>query len=127
MKKQTKYLLKETFASIPNNFAFREIRFHVYHAMQKLEAMEKREMAKQKLEYEAREKEKELKMAHPWMPPIYQDASQTRNTLDIIDKMIAQEQKVIHEIRHKKSQPQVKPSETQHDYDEGDETQTLHG
>jgi len=120
--KTTKDLLKETFASIPNNFAYREVKFYVYHALQKLETLEKREITKQKQQHERQVKEEEMKKTHAWMPPIYQNSYQVQRTLDMIDQMIAEEKKVIEDV-HKKGQK----SETKNDSDGDDELQTIHG
>jgi hypothetical protein len=121
--KTTRDLLKETFASIPNKFAYREVKFHIYHALQKLETLEKRETVKQKQEQEQKIREEE-KRTQAWMPPIYQTSYQAKNTLDIIDKMIAEEKKVIEEVQRKKGK--ITKSETKDD-DEDDGLQTLHG
>ena len=122
--KTTKDLLKETFASIPNTFAYREVRFYVYHALQKLEGLEKREGARKKNLTDLQKLE-EKKKNSPWSPPIYQNPSQLQQTLGILDKMIDEEKKVIEQIHAKNSQKgQVAPKE---DVDEDDEPQTLHG
>jgi hypothetical protein len=125
MKKTTKDLLKETFGSIPNNFAYREVRFHVYHALQKLEALERKETKKKQSWLEDQKREEEKRKAQPWMPPIYQTPSQMLHTLDIIDKMIEEENKVIQDIHAQNvKKRQMAPQE---DNDEDDDLQTLHG
>jgi predicted DNA-binding transcriptional regulator YafY len=122
--KNTKNLLKETFASMPNTFAYREIRFHVYHALQKLETLEKRNAAKQSQAAQQKVYEEEKKKTQAWQPPIYQSPSQVQHTLDILDKMIGEEKKVIEEIHAKNAKKgQVAPEVN----DEDDDLQTLHG
>lgn len=122
--KTTRDLLKEGFASMPNVFAYREVRFHVYHALQKLEALEKRE-AKKKSVFEDQKREEEKKKTQSWMPLIYQNSSQVQHTLDILDKMIGEEKKVIEDIHAKNAKKgQVAPQE---DDDEDDDLQTIHG
>lgn len=114
-------LLKEGFASMPNVFAYREVRFHVYHALQKLEALEKRE-AKKKSVFEDQKREEEKKKTQSWMPLIYQNSSQVQHTLDILDKMIGEEKKVIEDIHAKNTKKgQVAPPE------DDDDLQTIHG
>jgi len=126
--RKTKDLLKETFGSIPNSFAYREVRFHVWHALQKLETLERREAARKKDYLEAEQKKEEAKKLQPWQPPIYQTPSQILQTLDIIDQMIGEEKKVIENIHQaqqaKTTKGQVVPQE---DDDENDDLQTLHG
>lgn len=124
--KKTRDLLKETFASIPNAFAYREVRFYVYNALQKLEALEKKEAKRRANLTELQKIEEEKKKNSPWSPPIYQTSSQMQNTLDIIERMIAEEQKVIQDIHAKNvKKGQV---EIQKDDDEDDgSSQTLHG
>jgi hypothetical protein len=122
--KNTKNLLKETFASIPNVFAYREVRFHVYHALQKLETLEKRETVKRSQAEKQKLEEEEKKKSQNWMPPIYQSPSQVQQTLDILDRMIAEEKKVIEDIHAKKIKGQVVQPE---DDDEDDNLQTFHG
>src|SRR6516162_7596579 len=104
MKKNTKQLLADAFASIPNKFAYREVRFYVYQAMQRLQKLELRETAKQEQEQEQRIKEEEKRKSAPWMPPIYQENYNIRPTIDIIDKMIADEQKKIEQIHNNKKE-----------------------
>jgi hypothetical protein len=59
------------------------------------------------------------------MPPIYQTPSQMLHTLDIIDKMIEEENKVIQDIHAQNvKKRQMAPQE---DNDEDDDLQTLHG
>ncbi len=123
--KNTKDLLKETFASIPNAFAYREVRFHVYNALQKLETLEKREATKKKNWLEDQQREEEKRKSQVWMPPIYQNASQVKHTLDILDKMILDEKKIIEEI-HAKATQKTKGQVVQQEDDDEDE-QTLHG
>lgn len=123
--KTTRTLLKETFAALPNSFAYREVRFYVYQAMQKLETLEKREAVKKGQAEEQRLKEEEKKKSQNWMPPIYQNTSQLQQTIDILDKMIGEEKKVIEEIHAKKTKKgQVVQQE---DDDEDDNLQTIHG
>lgn len=121
--KTTKDLLKETFASMPNNFTYREVRFYVYHALQKLENIEKREGIKEKQKKEEQLKEEKIKKLQSWMPPIYQNTYQANQLLGIVDKMIDEEKRIIQGIQNKKGQ--IKKSEP-HDNDE-DGLQTLHG
>lgn len=123
--KKTSDLLKETFASIPNSFAYREVRFYVYNALQKLEAIEKRE-ANRKKAFAEQEKKKEEAKIQPWMPPIYQTPSQVMHTLDIIDKMISEEKKVIESIHATKNTKKGQLGLPK-DNDEDDDLQTLHG
>ncbi len=125
MRKSTKDLLKETFASIPNAFAYREVRFYVYNALQKLELLEKKEANRKKSFAEQEKAKEEAKKLQPWQPPIYQSASQILNTLDIIDKMISEENKVIESIHAAKNTKKGQldlPKD-----DEDDDPQTLHG
>lgn len=124
MKKSTKELLTDTFASIPNKFSYREVRFHVYHALRKLQDLEKREAVKERAEIEQRIKEEEKKKHAPWMPPIYQEGYNIKPTIDMIDKLIADEQKKIEEIRNKQSQG-VRPEEKELEDDDGE--QAIHG
>jgi hypothetical protein len=119
--KSTKDLLREGFASIPNDFAYREIRFHVYHALQKLETLEKRALTKEKQKQESKIKEEEKRKSQSWQPPIYQNAFAVQQTLDILDKMIAEEMKIIENVRNKKGQV----NKNEHPYE--DDEQTLHG
>ncbi len=120
--KTTRTLLKETFASIPNSFAYREVRFYVYNALQKLEVLEKRESNKKKSFAEQEKKKEEAKKLQPWMPPIYQNASQLQQTIDILDKMIGEEKKVIESIHAKK----LKKDQAVQQEDD-DDLQTFHG
>lgn len=123
--KTTRDMLRETFATIPNSFAYREVRFYVYNALQKLETLEKREAAKKKSWLEDKAKEEEKKKTQSWMPPIYQNPSQIQQTLDILDRMIGEEKKVIENIHAKNvKKGQVAPQE---DNDEDDDLQTIHG
>ena len=123
--KNTRDLLKEGFTSIPNSFAYREVRFHVYQALQKLEKVEKKEAGRRSQAEEQKLKEEEKKKSQNWMPPIYQSASQLKQTIDILDKMIGEEKKVIEDIHAKKfKKGQVVQQE---DDDENDDLQTLHG
>jgi vacuolar-type H+-ATPase subunit I/STV1 len=123
--KTTRDLLKESFTSLPNAFAYREVRFHVYQALQKLETLEKREAARKKSWLEDKQKEEEKKKTQNWQPPIYQSPSQIQQTIDILDKMIGEEKKVIEEIHAKKTKKgQVAQQE---DDNEDDDLQTLHG
>lgn len=125
MRKATRDLLKETFASIPNSFAYREVRFYVYNALQKLEALEKREVNRKKSFAEQEKAKEELKKTQAWQPPIYQTPSQVINTLDIIERMISEEKKVIESIHAKNAKKgQV---DLPKDNDEDDDLQTLHG
>jgi len=123
--KTTRDLLKEGFSSLPNSFAYREVRFHVYQALQKLETLEKRAAVKKGQAEEQRLIDEEKKKSQSWMPPIYQTPSQLQQTIDILDKMIAEEKKVIENIHAKKTaKGQVAQQE---DDDEDDELQTLRG
>jgi hypothetical protein len=126
MRKTTKDLLKETFASLPNSFAYREVRFYVYNALQKLEVLEKREANKKKTFAEQQKKLEDAKKLQPWMPPIYQTSSQVMHTLDIIDKMISDENKVIESI-HAAKNAKKGQLDLPKDNDEDDDLQTLHG
>lgn len=122
--KTTRDLLKESFATLPNSFAYREVRFYVYQALQKLETLEKRETVKRsQAEKQTLEEEKKRKSQN-WMPPIYQNPSQVQQTIDILDRMIGEEKKVIEDIHAKKIKGQVVPQE---DDDEDDNLQTIHG
>lgn len=123
--KTTRDLLKEGFTSMPNSFAYREVRFHVYQALQKLEKLEKRESVKRSQAEEQKFKEEEKKKSQNWMPPIYQSPSQVQQTIDMLDKMIAEEKKVIEDIHAKK----IKKGQVvqQEDDDDGDDLQTIHG
>lgn len=120
--KKTRDLLRESFSSIPNSFAYREVRFHIYHALQKLEILEKREAVKQNQTAQQKVQEEEKKKTQAWQPPIYQSPSQVQQTLDILDKMIAEEKKVIEDIHAKNTKKgQVAPPE------DDDDLQTIHG
>ncbi len=126
MRKSTKDLLAETFGSIPNKFSYREVRFHVYQALKKLQDIEKREGIRAAQEQERQIKEEEKKKVSPWMPPIYQEQYNVKATLDMIDKMIAEEYKKLEDIHNrKKDQGVIKPSEPTDDDD--DDLQTIHG
>lgn len=97
--KSTKDLLKETFASIPHDFSYREVRFYVYQALQRLEKLEKRELAHEKQRQQNENENK--KKNSPWMPPIYQDPIVAKQTLDLLNKMIESENKIIESVRSK--------------------------
>jgi len=115
--KSAKDLLREAFGSVPNSFTYREVKFHIYQALQKLDKFEKRELSKSRQQQEQKIKDEERKKL-PWMPPIYK----TQETIDIIDKMIDAEKKIIEDIHNKGQQGETK--NTHHD-DEG--LQTFHG
>lgn len=117
--KTTKDLLRETFYSIPDKFAYRDVKFHVYQAWQKLEKIEKHEHNKEKQQLENKAKEEKAKL-QPWMPPIYQ--SQLKETLNIIDEMIAKENKLIESVQNKKGNKQQDEPKSDHDG-----LQTFHG
>ena len=122
--KSTKDLLREGFASIPNDFAYREVKFHVYQAIQKLEKLEKRESAKEAQNQANKFAEEKNRRESVWMPPIYQNAVVVKQTLDILDKMIAGENKIIESVRNKsKDQPQKNGNH----YEVESDDQTLHG
>jgi hypothetical protein len=120
--KSTRDLLKEVFTSMPSTFAYREVKFHVYQALQKLESLEKREAVRHSQEEEMRIKE-EKKKAQPWQPPIYQNPLQVQQTIDILDKMIESEKKIIEGIQAKKIKKQM-PKE---DNDNDGQSQTFYG
>jgi gamma-glutamylcyclotransferase (GGCT)/AIG2-like uncharacterized protein YtfP len=120
--KSTRDLLKETFASIPNEFAYREVKFYVHQALQRLETLEKRAVVKERLNQEEKLKEEKLKKLQPWMPPIYQDAQAIKTTLNAIDKMISKENKLIEDIQSKKGKTVSHNEPKDSDY-----MQTLHG
>src|SRR6516162_3226772 len=98
MKKNTKQLLADTFASIPNKFAYREVRFYVHQAMQRLQKLEAREAARQGHGQQEHTIKKQPESWQPpiyqdqtWLPPIYKEQYNVKPTLDAIDKMIADE------------------------------------
>lgn len=122
--KTTKDLLKESFASIPNNFAYRDVKFYVYHALQKLETIEKREGVKEKQKREEQIKEEKRRKSQSWMPPIYQNVYQTNQLLGMVDKMISEEKKIIEGIQNK-NKGHITKSEPHNDDEDG--LQTLHG
>lgn len=122
--KSAKNLLQESFASIPNSFAYREVRFYVYQALQKLEKLEKREIARDAQNQANKLAEEKKKKESPWMPPIYQNAVAVKQTLDILDQMISDENKIIESVRNKsKGQPQKNGNP----YEAESDDQTLHG
>lgn len=122
--KSAKNLLRESFASIPNSFAYREVRFYVYQALQKLEALEKREVAKEEQNQANKLAEEKKKREGSWMPPIYQNPVAVKQTLDILDKLIESENKIIESVRNKsKGQPQKNGNH----YEAENDDQTLHG
>lgn len=114
--KSTKDLLKETFNSVPNTFAYREVKFHIYHALQKLESLEKKAESKKKQEEINRQEKKKVPS---WAPPIYQE--QLHTAINLIDKMIDEEKKVIEEIRNKDKGQTIKDEPA-----DDDELQTFH-
>lgn len=109
-------LLKDGFASIPNDFAYREVKFHVYHALQKLETLEKRTVIREKQAQQDKIKAEEKKKSQSWQPQIYQNGFAVQQTLDILDKMIGEEMKIIENVRNKKGQ--VNKNEYPHKDDE---------
>ena len=119
--KSTRELLRDGFISIPNDFAHREVRFHIYQALQKLETLEKRAVIKEKQAQQDKIEAEENKKSQSWQPPIYQNAFAVQQTLDILDKMIAEEMKIIENVRNKKGQV----NKNEHPYE--DDEQTLHG
>jgi hypothetical protein len=122
--KSAKNILREGFASIPNDFAYREVKFHVYQAIQKLEKLEKREHAKEAQNQANIAAAEKSKRESVWMPPIYQNTVAVKQTLDILDKMIAGENKIIEDVRNKsKGQPQKNGNH----YEAESDDQTLHG
>lgn len=122
--KTTRDLLKESFATLPNSFAYREVRFYVYQALQKLETLEKRETVKRSQTEKQKLDEERKKKSQNWMPPIYQSPFQVQQTIDILDRMIGEEKKVIEDIHAKKIKGKV---DQQEDDDEDDNLQTIHG
>ena len=120
--KSTRELLKDGFASIPNDFAHREVRFHVYQALQKLETLDKRAAMKEKQAQQNKIKAEEKKKLQSWQPPIYQNAFAVQQTLDILDKMIGEEMKIIENVRSNK-----KGHINKNEYPHADDEQTLHG
>jgi hypothetical protein len=121
--KSAKNILREGFASIPNDFAYREVKFHVYQAIQKLEKLEKRESAKEAQNQANNAAAEKSKRESVWIPPIYQSAVAVKQTLGILDKMIASENKIIESIRNKAT---VQSPKNGNDY-EAENDQTLHG
>src|SRR6185369_14425290 len=97
--KKTQELLRDAFSSIPNSFAYREVRFYVYNAMQKLESIGKKEASRQKSKKEQEVREDFAKNeARKRNIPAYQSPFLLKQAIDIIDGMIALEQKKIGDL-----------------------------
>jgi hypothetical protein len=118
--KTTSDLLRETFASVPTSFAYREVRFYVYQAMQKLQVLEKREAKKEVQNQEQLKIQEEKRQKYS---PFYQNGYNVKPHLDIIEKMIAEEEKKINELQNKRDQL----SKPENNEDNDQDIQTLHG
>ncbi len=112
-------LLKEAYSSIPHEFAYREVRFYLYHAMQKLENVEKKQSNREKQALEQKIVRENLEQeAKKRNIPTYQNNAFLKTKIDIIDKMIEEEYKKIENIKNKLNEP-IK-------YTDG-ESQAIHG
>ena len=82
---QTKSLLQKTLSSVPNDFALNDVRFHLTHALQKLEHVEKKRINREKPSLHQQWRERiNNNVINPLTGP---------DTLGAIDNMIENEQK----------------------------------
>lgn len=88
---ETKQYLKKAYSSLPPDFALRDVRFAVNQAMQKLEQYETK-LNRRETVYKQTEKDY-TEERQQWLNPL-----DTKNRIDIIDKMIKEEEKKIADI-----------------------------
>lgn len=106
--KKIQTLLADAMRSLPGDFALREVRFHIYQAIQKLAKVEESEQAKQ------RNAEKKS-LAQTWDQMIrngVQNPYTSGRTVDIINQMIAQENAKLQGILKNKERKQNTEEET---------------
>lgn len=116
-----KQVLEQAYAQIPTTFAYREAKFYLYHAIQKLKAVEIKEAKRDALNAEQLKREEEKRQMYRPMTPVGMDA--VRETLSVLDDMIRIENDKINEIQQKKARNTTIPNERNDDED----LQTLHG
>lgn len=115
-----KQVLEQTYAQIPSTFAYREAKFYLYHAIQKLKAVELKEAKRELLNKEQLEREEEKRKKYRPTSPVGMDA--VRDTLAMLDDMIRVENEKINEIQQKKAR-----NKTISDEPNDEDFQTLHG
>lgn len=93
---QTKNLLQKTINSVPADFALREVKFHLQQAAKKLEQIEQKRAASEP------KKPTQHQQWHEKLAAGLQNPNTARNTLDIIDNMLAEEHAKLEEILERK-------------------------
>jgi hypothetical protein len=107
-------LLQEAMRAIPGDFALREVRFHVNQAIQKLEKVEEKRASK------AQAAQDKKTFAQNWTEMLkggLTNPNSPGRTLDIINQMIAEENRKLEEIL-KKREAEAKNPQQKRDEDE---------
>jgi hypothetical protein len=116
--------LEQAYASLPHDFAYREVRFYLNYAIKRLEALERKEgkrvAEKQRQQQDRAEMGKQARTHHI---PAYQSPFLLKQAISTIDEMIAGEYKKINEIQEKRNHKVVSHEPNNED----DDIQTLHG
>lgn len=93
---ETKALLARVIKSIPADFALREVRFHLQQAANKLEQVEKKRAAAEP------KKPTQHQQWHERLAAGLRNPNTAKNTLDIIDGMLAEEYAKLEDILERK-------------------------
>jgi len=93
---QTKTFLQKAISSMPDDFALREVKFHLKQAAQKLEQIEKKRAT-----HEPKQPTQHQKW-HERLNAGLQNPYTGQNTLNIINDMLSEEQAKLEEILKKK-------------------------
>src|SRR5581483_8656408 len=96
--------LEQAYASLPHDFAYREVRFYLNYAIKRLEALERKEGKKVAEQQRQQQNRAEMeKQARKYNIPAYQSPFLLKQTIGMIDEMIAGEYKKINEIQEKRN------------------------
>ena len=102
---QTKALLERVIKTVPADFALREVRFHLQQAAKKLEQVEKKRAAAEP------KKPTQHQQWHERLAAGMQNPNTARNTLDIIDGMLAEEYAKLDGILERKKKSSIEEDE----------------
>lgn len=94
---QTKALLQRVISSCPADFALREVKFHLQQAANKLEQVEKKRAAA-----EQKKSPTQHQQWHERLAAGLRNPNTAKNTLDIIDGMLAEEYAKLEDILERK-------------------------
>ena len=93
---QTKAFLQKALADVPEDFALSEVRYHIRAALTKLESVEKKR--------DKRQVAAEQRKALP-------GALSAKESLQIIDELIAQQKDTLNEIQNRRKKPKEDDAE----------------